>query len=137
MFLCSERDNGAPSSRLVSLMQALTFSRHVLGLEELDPCINSARCHGASPGGFAHPLKQAPPLSVEHLKALHQAVVQDSEVWNKVIAGMLLFCCCARARWNDAQHSESLIADYDNEGILQFVEGSTDMCPQNSQSSAS
>ena len=35
MFLCFERDHGAPSSRLTSLMQALTFCRHVLGLEEL------------------------------------------------------------------------------------------------------
>lgn len=125
LFLCSERDNGAPSSRLSSLMQALTFSRHVLGMDELEACISSKRCHGAAQGGISYPLKQAPPLTVEHLKALHQTLVDDGELWNKVMAGMLLFCCYARARWNDAQHSETFIADYDDEGTLQFIEAST------------
>ena len=125
MFLCNERDQGAPASRLTSLMQAVTFCRHVLGVEELDYCTKSKRCHGAAQGGVSHPLKQAPPLRVEHLKIIHSVLMDDPELWNKAMAGMLLFCCYARARWDDAQHSESLFADYDDLDVLQFVEAST------------
>ena len=125
-YLCQERDLGAPSSRLVSLMQALTFVRHVLGVEELDGCISSRRCHGASQSASRHVLRQAPPLRVEHLKFLHACIEnEDEEDWNRLMSGMLLFCCYARARWSDAQHVEALIPDADESGILQFIECST------------
>ena len=125
-YLCQERDLGAPSSRLVSLMQALTFVRHVLGVEELDECICSRRCHGASQSASRQVFRQAPPLKVEHLRFLHACIENDDEeVWNRLMSGMLLFCCYARARWSDAQHVEALIPDADEAGILQFIECST------------
>ena len=125
-YLCQERDLGAPSSRLVSLMQALTFVRHILGVEELDECIRSRRCHGASQSASRQVFRQAPPLKVEHLRFLHDCIEnEDEENWNRLMSGMLLFCCYARARWSDAQHVEALIPDADEAGILQFIECST------------
>ena len=49
--------------------------------------------------------RQAHPFSINQLRIFH-TILKESEVWNQVIAGMILFCVYARARWSDAQHVE-------------------------------
>ena len=68
---------------------------------------------------------QATPLTVEHLKTIHQVLHSDSDPWDKCFAGMLLFCVYARARWSDAQRSEKVIGDRDEKGELFLIECST------------
>eukprot|EP00435_Cladocopium_sp_Y103_P004232 s386_g1.t1 len=70
-------------------------------------------------------VKQAPPLKVEHLRALHTVLETDEDPWNACFVGMVLFCVYGRARWSDAQHSQLVEWDYDDQGQLCYVECAT------------
>ena len=94
-FLCKERSNGAPPSRLKAVMEALAFCRHVLGIEALEPCIGSRRCLGASSNQGPHVVKQAPPFKVDHLLVFHKVLFDGKGIWDSVFAGMILFCTYA------------------------------------------
>ena len=123
--LCRQRDAGAPPSRLKALMEAIVFVRHVFGCESLELAIKSRRCMGAASSKEATTIKQAPPLTVEHLRLVHSAIQSDSDPWNVAFCGMVLFCVYGRARWSDAQHSQFLEWDMDTDGNICFVECST------------
>ena len=124
-FMCHERTNGAPSSRLKSCLESLVFCRHMLGITELDSAINSRRCLGTTYRSVHDKIQQASPLTVAHLKYLHERLESDKDLWNKVFIGTALFCCYGRSRWSDAQHCERLIPDRDEAGKLVYVEGET------------
>ena len=124
-YLVAQRHEGAPATRLKAVLEACRFARHVLGVQELDECIASRRCAGAVSLPLGKELHQATPLTVEHLKTIHQVLHSDSDPWDKCFAGMVLFCVYARARWSDAQHSEKVIGDRDEKGELFFIECST------------
>ena len=100
--LCRQRSEGAPSSRLKALLEAVTFVRHVFGCESLDFAVKSRRCMGAASSKTVETVKQAPPLTVEHLKCIHAVLETDPDPWNVVFCGMVLFCVYGRARWSDA-----------------------------------
>ena len=59
--------------------------------------------------------RQADPFTVVQLRIFHAVLKDSDEVWNQVMAGMVLFCVYARARWSDAQHAEGLETDLDSE----------------------
>ena len=124
-FLCVERENGAPTSRLKGFIEALTFCRHVLGVVEFEDSTVSRRCQGVASLDVSHVVMQADPLTVKQLSTLHKTLFEDAEIWNRVFAGMLLFCAYARARWSDAQHGEKLIEDVDSSGTCAFLEVAT------------
>ena len=46
-YLCMLRDEGKPASTRKSVLEAVTFSRFVLGIPELMPLGESKRCHGS------------------------------------------------------------------------------------------
>lgn len=119
-----ERDAGAPATRLMSLLQSMTFVRYVLGVESIHECIIIRRCFGAASSGKMGLLKQAPPLTVEHVQVLHDVLKSDEDIWNRCFAGAALFVLYSRARWGDAQHSERLEEDKDDSGTTQLVEAS-------------
>ena len=123
--LCRQRSEGAPSSRLKALLEAVTFVRHVFGCESLDFAVKSRRCMGAASSKTVETVKQAPPLTVEHLKCIHAVLETDPDPWNVVFCGMVLFCVYGRARWSDAQHSQFVEWDCDSGGNICFVECST------------
>ena len=124
-FLCAERESGAAPSRMKSVLEACVFSRHILGVIEMDAIINSRRCSGTTASDVHRVIKQSTPLTVDQLKLLHQVLSSDEEPWNRAFAGMCLFCIYARSRWNDAQHSQQLLEDRDQEGTLAFLEAHT------------
>ncbi len=64
-YLCAERDGGAPSSRLKGVLEAVVFSRHVLGVIEFDEIIKSRRCSVAASVGGQRVIKQATPLTFD------------------------------------------------------------------------
>ena len=117
-FLCAERESGAAPSRMKSVLEACVFSRHILGVTEMNPIISSRRCSGTTASDVNKVIKQSTPLTVDQLKLLHQVLSSDEEPWNRAFAGMCLFCIYARSRWNDAQHSQQLLDDRDQGGIL-------------------
>lgn len=123
--LTRQREAGAPPSRLKSLLEAITFVRHIFGVTTLEDCVKSRRCMGVATPKELEITRQAPPLRVEHLKALHHVMENEEDPWNIAFTGMVLFCVYGRARWGDAQHSTRVEWDMDSEGNLCFVECAT------------
>ena len=121
-FLKCEAQRDAPATRLKACFEAVTFAKHVLNIESLHNITVSRRCLGAaSSKGIVNP-KQADPFTVEQLGVFHEVLRAGGDIWDKAMAGMLLFCTYARSRWSDAQHGESLLEDRDFEGTLCHVE---------------
>ena len=124
-FLKQESARGAPASRLKSFFEALVFVRYVLGVETLQALTESRRCTGAAFSRSLSCPRQADPFTVKQLQMFHTVLRESEEIWNRVMAGMVLFCVYARARWSDAQHTEALIEDRDGEQCIQFLEAKT------------
>ena len=87
-FLCAERESGAAPSRMKSVLEACVFSRHILGVTEMDAIINSRRCSGTTASDVGKVIRQSTPLTVDQLKLLHQTLSSDEEPWNRAFAGM-------------------------------------------------
>ena len=124
-LLKQESARGAPASRLKSFFEALVFVRYVLGVETLQSLTESRRCTGAAFSRTLSCPRQADPFTVRQLQIFHTVLRESEEIWNRVMAGMVLFCVYARARWSDAQHTEALIEDRDSEQCIQFLEAKT------------
>ena len=120
-----ESARGAPASRLKSFFEALVFVRYLLGVESLQALTESRRCTGAAFSRSLSCPRQADPFTVTQLKIFHTVLRESEEIWNRVMAGMVLFCVYAGARWSDAQHTEELIEDRDSEQLIQFLEAKT------------
>ena len=109
---CAERQAGSPSSRLQSVVEALRFSEHVLGVSQLCAELLSKRVIGASKYQTPGPRRQASPFTVKELKVLHSILQTDTEdMWDRVMAGATLCAVYSRSRWSDIQHAESMEAD--------------------------
>lgn len=121
--LCVLRDEGVATSRIQNIMQSLNFVRFVLNVDELEPLVSSKRCMGATGKRIGGPKRQADPFLVSELKALHAELEDDSaDVWNRMLAGMVLCATYSRSRWGDLQQAESIIIDRDDLGKIAFLE---------------
>ena len=123
-FCVSERNLGAPPSRLRSFMEALNFCRHILSMDELGSVVNSRRCVGTTSSDVPHVVAQAEPLKVEELRLLHN-VLQTGSQWDKVFAGAILFATYSRARWADLMHTDQIVVDRDDGRTIAFLEALT------------
>jgi hypothetical protein len=121
-FLKSESENGDPSSRMKACFEAVVFARHVLGMDSLQTLVSSRRCLGAASQQGPTCPRQASPFTVVQLKRLHDVLREGPEMWDRAMAGMLLFCVYGRARWSDAQHAEELLPDFDGQGQIVHLE---------------
>jgi hypothetical protein len=79
-FLCKLRDAGAPTSNLQSIIQALNFAQHVLGLQELSTVTMSRRCIGAVGARNVGPKRQAHPFKVVEMMALHSILLTKQKI---------------------------------------------------------
>ena len=123
-FFSDQRSVGAPPSKLKGFMEALSFCRFVLSMEELAEVTNSRRCAGATRNDVPSPVTQAVALTVDELKKLH-AKLQDGEIWDRIFCGSILFAVYSRARWADLMHCDQVLLDKDEHGTVRFVEGHT------------
>ncbi|CAE7726887.1 unnamed protein product, partial [Symbiodinium microadriaticum] len=86
-FLKTLERDGAPSSRISSIMEALNFVRHVIGVSEIESSCLSRRCKGiCTTVHFSEP-RQAPPLTVTQLEVLHDALEKHADQWTRAFAG--------------------------------------------------
>ena len=109
---CAERDCGSPPSRLQSVVEAVRFVEHVMGVSQLGAELLSKRVIGASKFQVSGPRRQASPFTVGELKVLHGILESDVEdIWDRVMAGSTLCAVYSRSRWSDLQHSEAMDAD--------------------------
>ena len=100
-FLKQETVKGAPSSRLKSFFEALVFVRYVLSVDALQALTGSRRCTSAAFTRSLNCPKQAEHFTVKQLQVFHAVLRESEEIWNRVMAGMVLFCVYTRARWSD------------------------------------
>ena len=110
-FFNGQRLEGAPQSRLASVIESLRFMEHVVGLEGLTELL-SRRCLGAAKQTTTGPSRQASPLTVAELQVLHNVLADpDGDVWDRNMAGSFLGCVYTRSRWSDFQHSNEMTVD--------------------------
>ena len=105
------------------MLEALNFCRYVLGVDSIDPSFISRRCRGVGCRKYNGPMRQAEPLRVEDLRALHLCVSHGDDPWNVLAAGAFLFAVYARARWSDLQHASGLTVDK-HAGTIVYLEAS-------------
>ena len=126
-FLCLLQDEGRPASTRKGVLEALAFARFVLGVHEIGVINENRRCHGNAKAQARRDHKQADALKVAELQRLHRVLELDESAWNRVFAGCSLMGTYGRARWEDLMHTERIIWDEDNNGILTFIECSVDV----------
>lgn len=73
----------------------------------------SPRVKGAAHAMFLQKriLKQAPAFTVDYVERLEAICIQDDKLHRRVIAGAILFCIFACARWSDTMHIQDLKLD--------------------------
>eukprot|EP00435_Cladocopium_sp_Y103_P049144 s2642_g14.t1 len=122
-FLQKELRAGAPTSRLQSVMQALSFMEHVLDVSEVNPLTSSKRCMGASSKLGNGPTRQADPFLVEHVAIMHRVLANtELDKWDRLFSGCLLAMIYSRSRWNDLQQAEEVLIDTGPDGCCAFLE---------------
>ncbi|CAE7280308.1 NaCP60E [Symbiodinium sp. CCMP2592] len=100
----------------------LLFTRFVVGIPELAELGGSKRCHGSAKQRDFKARVQASPFTVAELTKLHHILATDAELWNRLMAGALLFATYGRARWEDLSHAESITVDRGENGEAAFIE---------------
>lgn len=78
--------------------------------------VDCLRCLGAASQAAISCPKQASPFTVKQLEIFHSTLCGSDELWDRAMAGMVLFCVYGRARWSDAQHAEGILVDRDTDG---------------------
>ncbi|CAL1150630.1 unnamed protein product [Cladocopium goreaui] len=114
--------SGNSTSRLKSILEAITFCRYSFDIEDLHPITVSKRCLGATGGDVANKLNQAAPLTVADIWQLHLCL-DTGDAWDRVFSGAALFCIYARARWSDFIHGNCIRLDVlDSTGQVAYAD---------------
>ena len=114
--------SGNSTSRLKSILEAITFCRYSFDIEDLHPITVSKRCLGAAGGDVANKLNQAAPLTVADIWQLHLCL-DTGDAWDRVFSGAALFCIYARARWSDFIHGNCIRLDVlDSTGQVAYAD---------------
>ena len=89
-----------------AFLEALRFSKYTVGLAGVDEVLASRRVLGmvAIERSLKGPTDQAPPLSLAHVKRLHEILDCGPCDMDRLGAGTLLLCLYARARWSDLRY---------------------------------
>ena len=90
--LCRQRDLGVRKSRLKSLLEAVTFVRHIFNIVSLDECTKSRRCMGVATSTEVSIVKQAPPLML-----VSDAQHSQFLTWDRDATGVIRYVECATA----------------------------------------
>lgn len=105
--------NAAPTSAS-HFLEALTFCDSIFRFTcNASDVVMSARVKGSAHAQFLNKriLKQAPAFPVSCVEHLEAVCIASTEVHKQVIAGSILFCIFACARWSDAMHIRSISLD--------------------------
>lgn len=116
------RASGSKCSRLKGVLEALTLCRHTFSLDDMQDLTTSRRCFGAIASGPVEKAKQAAPLRVADLVALHEILEGAQDQWDKAMSGACLFCVYSRARWSDFIHGGKVELDRYSDGSIAYIE---------------
>ncbi|CAE7744872.1 unnamed protein product [Symbiodinium sp. CCMP2592] len=120
------RDEEAAATAAQSFVEAVRFSAALFGID--GGCgVVSKRISGiaATLATKSGPIKQAPPLTAAHVRALEQAAVQAASPQDRLWAGSLLILLYARCRFGDGQRATSWVVDMvpasSSEGFIELT----------------
>ena len=101
-YLCDLRRNHAAASRRKRFLEAVGFSKGLIGAD-VDEVLNSSRVKGVAHGGIIAERKKKIPFTVCQVDALEKvAIFSNGQV--SIFAGYVCFLIHCRLRWSDGQH---------------------------------
>lgn len=115
------KHDGYSSSRLKSVIEAITFVRYSFQIDTLHGITTSKRCLGAVRPDPAGKVNQAESLSVSDIEMLH-SILTNAASWDSAFAGACLFCVYSRARWSDFCHGQCLRLDKNADGTIAYAD---------------
>ena len=120
---------GAGSTKGKTLMEAFRFCRHVMRLPGLEDIIDDPVLSGRvrRMDAARDTIKQSRPLKLSEVKFIEEFMMSDSCIFDRYIAGCILFAIYSRSRWSDLAFLSDLSLDTAETelGLVGFVEGST------------
>ena len=104
-YCCFLQDSRAPATRATRLVEAIAFSKYVIGLEMEPDLLESSRLHGSALTSYRRKrmLLQRDALSVAMVTHLEKLAAGSQDPYVVVFAGFLCFLTHTRARFSDAQ----------------------------------
>ena len=98
-----------------SFLEAVRFAKFTLDLQGTDSILGSRRLLGFSAleRQAKGPTLQAPALSPEHIRRLHEVLHSASNAVDRLGAGCFLICLYGRARWSDMLYINHVVIEYD------------------------
>ena len=128
-YLNESNAGGAGSTKGKTLMEALRFCKYVMRLPELDEIIDDPVLSGRVRrlDAARDTVKQSRPLLLSEVKFIEEFLVSDLNIFDRYIAGCILFAIYSRSRWSDLAFLSDLTLDTTETelGLVGFVEGST------------
>ena len=125
-YMCFLREQHAAPTRASHLVESLNFFDSALRFRKMVcKTLLSSRVLGAAHSMYLEKrkLKQAPQLTVSAVKALEIICISNTSLLRTAVAGALLFCVFASARWSDFSRLENIWTD--RCGDLVLVEAET------------
>jgi hypothetical protein len=128
-YLNESNVHGAGSTKGKTLMEAFRFCKHVMRLPGLDDIIDDPVLSGRvrRMDAARDTIKQSCPLKLSEVKFIEEFMMSDLNVFDRYIAGCILFAIYSRSRWSDLAFLSDLCLDTAETelGLVGFVEGST------------
>ena len=126
------QDSSAAPTKAMSFIQSLRFAHYVLGVQGAEQCVQSRRLQGSAELQLAlkKPTRQARPLTVDEVRRLHKATLDNSlDLQERVLAIHLLLMLYTRSRVSDLAHVEEVSHDVSRtsstDGVPGFVQITT------------
>lgn len=113
-YLQHLKSSGSAPTSACHFVEALGFSDSIFQFtRNAANIVLSPRVRGAAHAMFLGKriLKQAPAFTVECVEQLEDICIHSKHPHHRVIAGSILFCIFACARWSDAKHIQDLKLD--------------------------
>ena len=102
-YLGAVGSHGVPESKGTTLLEALRFSRYVLGVPIPEGLVSDPQLRGRAQRLMASKAiyKPARPLKAKELAALEQAMTSDLDARDIYMLGAIIFAVLSRSRWSD------------------------------------
>lgn len=120
-FLRQERTReGKGYTAPSTFLETVRFAKFTVDLKGAAAILESRRLLGfaAVEKREKGPVRQAPPLELEHLQRLHSVLASDANNVDRLGAGCMLICIFARARWSDVRYIDHVEVESKRNGCL-------------------
>ena len=104
-------------------MEAFRFCKHVMRLPDLDEIIDDPVLSGRvrRMDAARDTIKQSRPLTLAEVKFIEEFMMSDMNVFDRYIAGCVLFAIYSRSRWSDLAFLSDLALDTTETELVELV----------------